>query len=684
MQRIIARWLRCTTALGLALGLVSACSSRQEAAHPAEQDAGEEQVGEQDAGKGTDAGAPFEALAPNAYGSKIKTVMVGRALDDAELGALRDDPDALAGLIDGWMKDPAWRARLLNFFEQAFQQTQVSAADYDDQLGLKASAWRADIRARFERSAEQSFARTALALLDQGAAFDEVVRTRRFMLNPPLMAVLSYMDAVLQDDAGNPVRKSWLLAKYPNLTLVGDTTPVPLEQMVDPSSPNFFHFQYAAPAKAGCEAPVTAKGFAALVAMAGVMFAKNPNACGNGAPLFSDEDWDAWRMVTVRAPAPGDERNVFWDLPRLRQAKELVLDSPRVGFMTTPAFFANWPTNDSNQMRVTMNQTLIVALGTSFDDRDSTTPVTETTSDAEHVQPGTACYGCHKTLDPMRNFFRQSYNSFYSAQQDAKKADIPDTATFALGTSPVSGNGVFDLAEALVQNERFAIAWTQKLCRLANSASCAEDDPEFVRISTNFRQRGYKLDQLVRELFSSPLVTFASATQSSADGAVIGIQRRETLCGSLSQRLGLSDVCGLQGSSGLAGQAAQRAKLALNLAGSIPGDGYARGSEIPLMPHDPNLFFSSGVENLCVRLAAQVVDAQAGAKWTSADKAGALNGFLSVVMGVPASDERAPELRAVLSDHYDAALAQAKKPTDALRSAFVLACTSPLSISLGL
>jgi hypothetical protein len=112
---------------GVALSAVCACS-HQDAKRPA---AGT------DPDAGVDASAPFEALGPEVYGTKIKTAMTGRGLSDEELSALTTDPSALQGLVDGWSEDPAFRARLLGFFQQAFQQTQVSAADYDDQFGLK-------------------------------------------------------------------------------------------------------------------------------------------------------------------------------------------------------------------------------------------------------------------------------------------------------------------------------------------------------------------------------------------------------------------------------------------------------------------------------------------------------------------------------------------------------------------
>jgi hypothetical protein len=102
------------------------------------------------------------------------------------------------------------------------------------------------------------------------------------------------------------------------------------------------------------------------------------------------------------------------------------------------------------------------------------------------------------------------------------------------------------------------------------------------------------------------------------------------------------------------------------------------------MPHDPNLFFVSGVENLCGRLATQLVDAPSGGKWSSGDKETAFDAFVSSLMGIATVDARYEALRAALSDHFDAARAQGAKATDALRSTFVLACTSPLTVSSGL
>jgi hypothetical protein len=201
-------------------------------------------------------------------------------------------------------------------------------------------------------------------------------------------------------------------------------------------------------------------------------------------------------------------------------------------------------------------------------------------------------------------------------------------------------------------------------------------------VASAFRDSNHDWKTLVRELYSSPLVTYAEKTKTTeADGAVIGIARRETLCTRLSNRLGLADACNIKGQSGLARQAATSAR---NLSFGIAGSSYARADEKPVMPHDPNLFFSSATEKLCMLLAAQLVDGNMSPRWRAAAFNPALDDFVSVVMGVPANDERFTSLRYVLAKHYDASIEAKERPADALRSTFVLACSSPLAVSSGL
>src|ERR1051325_9862601 len=117
----------------------------------------------------------------------------------------------------------------------------------------------------------------------------------------------------------------------------------------------------------------------------------NPGGATAKSVQLAPTDFTDWRMVTLRPPAAGEARTTFYDLPALRTSSELVIGTPRVGFFTTPAFFANWSTNASNQMRVTVNQALIVATGAAIDGTDATKPSATPGLDAAHAAPGATC-----------------------------------------------------------------------------------------------------------------------------------------------------------------------------------------------------------------------------------------------------------------------------------------------------
>lgn len=621
---------------------------------------------------------PFEASPPSTYVPKVKNLLTGLPATDAEVQAVTADPGALPGLIDQWMATPEWNDRMLLFFKQAFQQTQVTAIDYMDSLGLDTRFLNGE--PRFIRSMEEMFPRTVLELMKEGRPFTEVVTTRRFMMNAPLMSLMAYADNQNRGDDGKvQAEGEWILKSDSSWSVTFTQSPVALADTLNPGSSSFMQWTDPTPTPPTCAhpEPVNYKGNGGIEWLEEFLFGSR-HLCGRTTPAFTDGDWSGWRMVTVRAPNSGETRTYYWDLPTLRTTSELVTATPRIGFMTTPAFLANWPTNTSNTARVTTNQTMIVALGRAFDDRGVTVRVASTSDDQQHAQPGTSCYGCHQTLDPMRDFFRQSYTYFYGERGAKAQAGIPATGTFSVdGSAPVTGTGIATLAEAIAQHPRFAIAWTQKLCRFANSTSCSEDDPEFQRVAQAFESSGFDFRRLVRELFSSPLVTYASDTKSSDDqGQVVSIARRDSLCTSLSNRLGLADACGIFGQ--------RKDAFAANVASAVPGDGYARGAEEPLLPTESNLFHQSGTSNLCVHLATLLVDAPSGSKYSSSKAAVAIPDFVHTVMGVPSSDPRSSAFTDILQRHFNAAQSVSKSATVALRSTFTVACASPLSISSGL
>lgn len=621
---------------------------------------------------------PFEAVEPHTYVAKVKNLLTGLPPSAEELDAVVKDPSALKGLIDGWLATPQADEKLLDFFPNSFQQNQFVSNDFEEfmgggeqgQIGSPAN------NERLLSNLRQSFARTALAIVKDGRSFTETLTTKTFVMTPAMMSYLALLDSRPQDDAGlMRTDKWWDETGHNNPVRLQNTTVIPLEQSLDPTSPNYMNF-YTSQSLGGCNARVYPSSSRNAFIVGSFLFgrASSTTACGiyqdfNG--LLAPEDFTAWRTVTIRKPNAGEKRTLPWELQKLRQSNELLLDIPRVGFFSTLAFQATWRTNTSNLARVTTNQTLIVALGSSFDPSSVTLPLSESGLDAQHADPSTPCYGCHKLLDPMRGYFRKNLTLNYHEQLDAKL--LSTTPSFSFDGVTSAGSTLDDLGRTLAEHPRFPTAWAQKLCYYADSAPCSEDDPEFIRVVTAFKDDGMKFKSLVRELFASPLVTGAAMTKTFKDREIIvSISRYDHLCRALTNRLGI-DAC-------------NASPLAKATASNLPRDSFSRGAEQPVVTSDVSMFYRAGSENLCRAVADAVIDvaAPATSKYESANKDDAILDFVHNVMALVDGDVRAPAALDILKEHYDAAVKTGAKPSDALKSTFVLACTAPSTLSIGL
>jgi hypothetical protein len=185
---------------------------------------------------------------------------------------------------------------------------------------------------------------------------------------------------------------------------------------------------------------------------------------------------------------------------------------------------------------------------------------------------------------------------------------------------------------------------------------------------------------------SSPITTNTSETRTWAkNNEVIAVARRDHLCAQLNNRLGFIDICQLDE----ANQTGAKTPIAQIVSG-MPSDGYGRGGVIPVLPNQPTLFYRGGLENICVQVAAQVIDAKANPKqpgvkmWSSAQPDAAIADFVATVMGLTASDDRTAPVTAALTTHFSAAKTAGATSTDALRSTFVAACLSPSFIGIGM
>jgi hypothetical protein len=361
-----------------------------------------------------------------------------------------------------------------------------------------------------------------------------------------------------------------------------------------------------------------------------------------------------------------------------------VLSVPRVGFFSTPAFFANWQTNVSNQMRVTIHQALIVATGSSIDGTDRTSAPGTPGMDAVHASEG-ACRTCHRILDPTRSIFAATWSWNYHNQLDSGWRAQPGLFAFRGLTAPVKS--IADFGRVLARHPLLAAGWVQKLCYYVNSAPCDENDPEFQRLVRRFRRSSYAWNALVKALVTSPLTTYAAASDTAEkNGEVVAVARRDHLCALYDARLGLTDACGLDA----LGKQSKQTPIPAIVSG-LPSDAYGRGAEVPILPNQPTLFFVAGTENICASIAAQVIDAPDGpgataaAHWSSGRPDTAIADFVTRVMALAPSDARAAKATALLKAHFAAALqTPGITATDALRSTFVVACQAPSTVSIGL
>ncbi len=629
--------------------------------------------------------------------TKVKGLLTGQPPTDAEIQAVQADPNALRGLVRQWTATPEHSAKLLGFFSNAFQQSQAVSADFNDQLGDA----RGILDAHLLANLRESFARTALQLVQDGEPFTATVTTRRFMLTTRLMLLYAYLDGIQIGDGGGNVDLFAQANPGFSFTLTAKNGQIPLSETLDRHSPNYMIFyapQLVGPTyDAQCpQDPIVYDGRDGQSAVSAALYVTlqgKPDSfsvpIGGGKthncqpPAFpaawqplTANDSQEWHMVEVVQAAPDQGVSSVLDLVNFRTGGNLLLRTPRVGFFTTPSFLAEWNTNKSNQARVTLNQTLIVALGHQILPQNATLPPSTAAVDLDHAPQGTACYACHQSLDPMRQFFRQTYSYYFHPQTDTDESSL--TGSFGFRGVSAPGKNIFDLAVQLASHPDFAGAWVQKLCTWANSARCDETDPEFLRIAGMFTNSYYDWRTLEVTLFSSPIVTYLAPTRTVTNlGEVFPVARRDHLCGKLSSRLGIPDVCGLDVNTVVS----QDLKKVQFIAGVLPSDSYSRGAEDSVLANDPNLFFRTGMENICAALAAKLIDAPSGTRWTSTSSDAAIADFVHVVMGIGSGRDTTP--LSILNGHFQSATAGGLSASDALKSTFVLACMSPSVVGMG-
>jgi hypothetical protein len=643
-----------------------------------------------DAGDDANGPLPFVPDSPNVYVAKVKNVLLGLPPTDDELKAVNADPSQLGALVDGWMKQPEYQTKMLRFFELAFQQTQITPLDFVDMLDQGQLQLGNTL---LLQNVQQSFAYTMLDVAMNGKPFTQAVTTQTHSLTTALKTFYALLDVWQIANAMNSLTDYFQKAN-PSLTIYVTAKSVALKDTLDPKSPSYMH--WTDPGVATLKGPAACQTDPiAYPARANTLFEilqgsfpgrklADGTQCpgGSGTGQLTDKDYSDWTPTNIRTPSGSEATTAFYDLQTLRGGTEMVLKRPYVGFFSTPAFFANWQTNQSNEMRVTLNQTLIVATGAQIDGNDATIPSSTPGLDATHAN-SPQCVGCHQLLDPTRSIFASTFSWNYGTQLDPTWQNQKGLFAFQGVQSNVST--IYDFASTLAAHPLFASAWAQKLCYYVNSEACAADDPEFQKIVDAFKGSSYAWNALVKAVVTSPITTHAATTvTATTNGEVVGVSRRDHICAAWNARLGFADICGLDVS-----QKPVAPSTALAIVAGLPSDGYGRGAVAPVLPNQPSLFFRAGTENLCEALAALVVDAKtppAGAKtWSSAQPDAAIADFVSLVIGVPPSDPRSAPLTTALQAHFASAKAQTgTTATAALQSTFMAACMAPSAVSMGM
>ncbi|MEM8609236.1 MAG: hypothetical protein AAGF92_19190 [Myxococcota bacterium] len=630
----------------------------------------------------------FEPAEPFVYAAKAKTLLTGLGLTAEELDAVQADPSVLRTQIGTWIDTPEADQKLQRFFQTGFQQDGYEEQALVDLWGYSnfQSGRLSDgtsVDDTLIRSFEESFARTVVDIVRQDRPFNEAITTSTVYMTTAQMVALALSDDREIDDEG---RRRYNRTDDQIQQIAYTTDNIPLSDSLNPNSPDFMRFtipEEGLPAGCGGEAIQTDNDLVRAAFSVLLGFYSDNDGCMQDdyrtAPLLGEEAFFDWRPVTIRPPATGESPTMFWDVQSMQGSNELVLRVPRVGFMTTPGFFATWPTNDANEARVTTNQTLIVALGKSFDSETTTIPAFDDALDDSHADPTTVCWSCHVNLDPMRQYFRNSFTHYYHAQDDdSVQALRPSFAFQGVSVEGNPGDGIDALADTLSTHPRLAPAWVQKACYFATSSACPEDSDEFQTVVAAFEGSGMSFRTMLVELLASPLVSAASCVEK-AGGDIPSVARARHFCTTVSNRLGLTDACGTdtyfnserRGDRGVARQ----------LIEVMPDDGYSRGGEIPVVISDPNLFIRAAGDAICQRFSQMAVGNDS--LFSPGDPESAIRSFVVDLMGLPEGDPRHDGALDILQRHYADADVE-NNEVNSLRSTFMVACTAPTVLGIGL
>ncbi len=479
----------------------------------------------------------FEFASPHMALSKAKYILHGGTPTEEEFSAVAEgsnqlDPQTLRNQIIEWEKTPQYEKKIRNFLDLALQQKEVGNANYAEQFNnIRNGTNRAENydAGKFEENLNTMFSRTAWRIFSQNNDFRNVLSTRTWEVTTAGLAALAWLDKPNQ-----PGTKDYRLIPRLDMRISTNTHLIP-------------------------------------------------------------SDFEDWRTVTFEPSgnpanyqAKADFMQSLRDIP---DGGTLKLRYPRLGFFSSPVFLNYWETNDDNMFRVTIQQTLIVALNKRFDASDNTVTASFDGIDEDHAgtkAEGKVCYQCHRMMDPMKLVFENYLVSRYRS----KPTDTSRQPGFAFVGVSETFNNPGQFAKILRNHPEFAKGWVQKLCLWGNSMPCDESDPEYQRLVNFFKSNKFNLRLLLRQFFSSPIFTANEKVLTHENnGYLASLSRSNHICHALETRLeSVKSELGTSGESTVCRD---------NAMGVIPEDGYARGAVDLVQATHLSLFDAKSIDRQC-------------------------------------------------------------------------------------
>ena len=125
--------------------------------------------------------------------TKLKLLIHGGALTSQDLESVRDaqnERQAIKALLQAWMDTPEFDSKMHAFLGVALQQR--FGLSEDNQFGRMRQ--HSSYRARVRRVIEESFVRTALGMIKRGEPFNNIARTRKWVVTTANLAFLAFTD----------------------------------------------------------------------------------------------------------------------------------------------------------------------------------------------------------------------------------------------------------------------------------------------------------------------------------------------------------------------------------------------------------------------------------------------------------------------------------------------------------